>query len=212
MKFLILFTVLLLTLFVSLPAQTSDPSIRDTALYKQLAEYMPLLLEDRGLGTNSFARFGTVTVGLPGGGAALYINANAEAEFTGPINVDSIAFNGNPATTRANMGLGWPALTNSNSATHLLGYFHGGLGTNHYHVVSPPWLRFTNWVEISQLFIGLEIEFEEGPDGIAATNTRANLGLGGGITTNKTFIFNSGTNLVTNTITISNGIIKGWTP
>lgn len=209
MKYLILFTALLLTTFVPLPAQPVDQSIRDTALYKQMSQYMPLLLEDRGLGTNSFARFGRVTVGLPGGGAALYVNDNAEAEFTGTINVNSIAFNGNPATTRANMALGWPALTNSNAATHLLGYATN-LGGN--TVVTPSTLRFTNTVETLALFIGLGIDFEEGPDGIAATNTRANLGLGGGITTNKTLIFNSGTNLVTNTITISNGIIKGWTP
>ena len=39
---------------------------------------------------------------------------------------------------------------------------------------------------------------------------RTNLGLGGGITTNRTFVSYNGTNYTTNTVTISNGIITGW--
>jgi hypothetical protein len=48
----------------------------------------------------------------------------------------------------------------------------------------------------------------------ATTNadiTRTNLGLGGGITTNRTFVSYNGTNYTTNSVTISNGIITGWT-
>lgn len=41
-----------------------------------------------------------------------------------------------------------------------------------------------------------------------ASETRTNLGLGGGITTNITFV-DASTN--TNSVTISNGIITGWT-
>ena len=41
--------------------------------------------------------------------------------------------------------------------------------------------------------------------------TRTNLGLGGGITATNTFVSYNGTNYTTNTVTISNGIITGWT-
>jgi hypothetical protein len=41
--------------------------------------------------------------------------------------------------------------------------------------------------------------------------TRTNLGLGNGITTNRTFVAYDGTNYTTNSVTISNGIITGWT-
>jgi hypothetical protein len=44
-----------------------------------------------------------------------------------------------------------------------------------------------------------------------AATTRANLGLGNGITTNRTFVSYNGTNYTTNSVTISNGIITGWT-
>ena len=170
----IIFTSFLILSLVPLLAQNPDPTIRDTALYKQLAEYMPLLLEDSGLGTNSVATFGKIYVGMPGGGAAFAVNYSAESEFTGTINVDSIAFNGDPATTRANMGLGWSALTNSNAATRLLGYSTNG-GVN---AVVAPYLRFTNTVETAGLFIGSYIDWEEGFNGLPASTTRTNLGLG----------------------------------
>jgi hypothetical protein len=41
--------------------------------------------------------------------------------------------------------------------------------------------------------------------------TRTNLGLGGGITATNTFVSYNGTNYTTNSVTISNGIITGWT-
>ena len=48
-------------------------------------------------------------------------------------------------------------------------------------------------------------------DGNGYSGLRTNLGLGGGITTNRTFVSYNGTNYTTNTVTISNGIITGWT-
>lgn len=45
----------------------------------------------------------------------------------------------------------------------------------------------------------------------SASTARANLGLGGGISTNRTFVSYDGTNYTTNIVTISNGIITGWT-
>ena len=47
--------------------------------------------------------------------------------------------------------------------------------------------------------------------GVTAGSARTNLGLGSGITTNRTFVSYNGTNYTTNTVTISNGIITGWT-
>lgn len=44
-----------------------------------------------------------------------------------------------------------------------------------------------------------------------AGTTRTNLGLGSGITTNRAFVSYNGTNYTTNSVTISNGIITGWT-
>ena len=44
-----------------------------------------------------------------------------------------------------------------------------------------------------------------------AAITRTNLGLGGGITATNTFVSYNGTNYTTNTVTISNGLITGWT-
>lgn len=44
-----------------------------------------------------------------------------------------------------------------------------------------------------------------------AAITRTNLGLGDGIAATNTFVSYNGTNYTTNTVTISNGIITGWT-
>ena len=46
---------------------------------------------------------------------------------------------------------------------------------------------------------------------INSAQTRTNLGLGGGITATNSFVSYNGTNYTTNTVTISNGIITGWT-
>lgn len=45
----------------------------------------------------------------------------------------------------------------------------------------------------------------------SAATTRTNLGLGSGITTNRTFVSYNGTNYTTNSVSISNGVITGWT-
>jgi len=55
------------------------------------------------------------------------------------------------------------------------------------------------------------IGFEGTNAASTAAATRTNLGLGGGITTNRTFVSYNGTNYTTNSVTISNGIITGWT-
>jgi hypothetical protein len=55
------------------------------------------------------------------------------------------------------------------------------------------------------------------PDSTTFTNrwkqiySREEMGLGGGVSTNRIFISYDGTNYTTNTVTISNGIITGWT-
>jgi len=41
--------------------------------------------------------------------------------------------------------------------------------------------------------------------------SREEMGLGGGLSTNRVFVSYNGTNYTTNTVTISNGIITGWT-
>jgi hypothetical protein len=138
----------------------------------------------------------------------------------------------NSSNARSAVGLGWSALTNSNAATSLLGVATNGnvvyAGTNN--------LTFTNTVFFgndtsintssginygSSEVINLEERTLVGDWTIAgglvffnATNAataRTNLGLGNGITTNRTFVSYDGTNYTTNSVTISNGIITGWT-
>ena len=58
------------------------------------------------------------------------------------------------------------------------------------------------------LAMGVPISFAT--TNVAAT-TRTNLGLGNGITTNRTFVSYNGTNYTTNSVSISNGVITGWT-
>jgi hypothetical protein len=69
-------------------------------------------------------------------------------------------------------------------------------------------------------FIGsVGMRLEESGLGIAfgasntngAAITRTNLGLGNGITTDRTFVSYNGTNYTTNSVSISNGVITGWT-
>ena len=135
--------------------------------------------------------------------------------------------NTNAANFRTDIGLGWSALTNTNAATSLLGYTSNG------SVVAPA-IAFTNNVTIHDIafvtygggttiqadgndvwdisagmFLG-NIEFSvpvSFGDSNSKAGTRTNLGLGSGITTNRTFVANG----VTNSVSISNGIITGWT-
>jgi hypothetical protein len=62
-------------------------------------------------------------------------------------------------------------------------------------------------VDGDTLFVPNAITF--GSSAIAATRT--NLGLGGGITATNTFVSYNGTNYTTNSVSISNGVITGWT-
>lgn len=85
------------------------------------------------------------------------------------------------------------------------GQYNGDL-TYHHDVVgisSEPEVR----VSSTAITIYSPITFASG----SSAQTRTNLGLGGGITTNRTFVSYNGTNYTTNTVTISNGIITGWT-
>ena len=143
------------------------------------------------------------------------------------------------AATRTNLGLGWSALTNSNAATALLGLntnnqVAANIGTNIIRftnavsfgqnlLINENGAFFdgaTNGISLAtsdilvggasvfawasdQLVTYVPIEFSSN----SAPTTRTNLGLGGGITTNRTFVAGG----VTNSVTISNGIITGWT-
>ena len=58
--------------------------------------------------------------------------------------------------------------------------------------------------------LSVPLVFDENYANIAA-KSRTNLGLGNGITTNRSFVSYNGTNYTTNSVTISNGVITGWT-
>ena len=119
--------------------------------------------------------------------------------------------NTNAGTFRGDIGLGWSALTNSNAATGLIGYTV--TNGDAYVIYNADAIYFTNGLSANtfgssyySVIEGGKIVFEGDP-----SPTRTNLGLGGGITTNRTFISYDGTNYTTNSVTISNGIITGWT-
>jgi hypothetical protein len=63
---------------------------------------------------------------------------------------------------------------------------------------------YPDYIQCGQFGIGF------GTTNSAAT-TRTNLGLGGGITATNTFVSYNGTNYTTNSVSISNGVITGWT-
>jgi hypothetical protein len=138
-----------------------------------------------------------------------------------------------PELFRTNLGLGWSALTNTNASNFrsaiglgptnnvtfaditasgvVAGFTYGSAfiaqDTNIYPI-------YTNTVISVSGFDGLQFHNPIGETNLAnilATKTRTNLGLGGGITTNRTFVSYNGTNYTTNSVTISNGIITGWT-
>ena len=84
------------------------------------------------------------------------------------------------------------------------GQYSGNL-TYHHDVASissEPEVRISS----TEITIYSPITFASG-----SAQTRTNLGLGNGITTNHTFVSYDGTNYTTNSVTISNGIITGWT-
>lgn len=64
-----------------------------------------------------------------------------------------------------------------------------------------------SWTDPTILTVGRPLSFATNN----AATTRTNLGLGGGITTNRAFVSYNGTNYITNSVSISNGVITGWT-
>jgi hypothetical protein len=119
------------------------------------------------------------------------------------------------ATTRTNLGLG---ATNAVRFGSILLY-QDGESTNSITYGVDQLFFNQNGVEFFSLdgASGGTVLFQKpisflGTNAITnAAKTRTNLGLGGGITTNRTFVSYNGTNYTTNSVTISNGIITGWT-
>jgi hypothetical protein len=117
------------------------------------------------------------------------------------------------ATTRTNLGLGATWLTNTNTANFRTAI---GLGTNDQPVFDGATITgdlFAGGVEVAGGLNSINVA-SDGLQftGISAATTRTNLGLGNGITANRTFVSYNGTNYTTNSVTISNGIITGWEP
>jgi hypothetical protein len=169
-------------------------------------------------------------------GGAFSSSAAQRVQLGGNTRIDgAISFNAttNADITRTNLGLGWSALTNTNASNFrsaiglgptnnvtfaditasgvVAGLTYGSAfiaqDTNIYPI-------YTNTVISVSGFDGLQFHNPIGETNLAnilATKTRTNLGLGGGITTNRTFVSYNGTNYTTNSVTISNGIITGWT-
>jgi hypothetical protein len=173
---------------------------------------------------------------ISGGGVSLSFEDGA---LSGAILLEtnsSIVFQGaSAATTRTNLGLGATWLTNTNVTN-----FRTAIGLGATNDVSLNSVTTSDGVALTTYGVSGggyngELDFEENQffagDGdwnfsgsgvenmgiigfFSATNaavTRTNLGLGNGITTNRTFVSYNGTNYTTNSVTISNGIITGWT-
>ena len=148
---------------------------------------------------------------------------------TNTVWTNSFSFSSNTvaAQVRTNLSLGWSALTNTNTANALIGY-----NTTNNIVVQPSALApfdfgalgiRANVAEFGSasgtigfntngrlIFYTTNSGFSFGA-GASATQLRSDLGLGSGITTNRTFVSYNGTNYTTNSVSISNGIITGWT-
>jgi hypothetical protein len=153
----------------------------------------------------------------------------------------AISFNAtsNAATTRTNLGLGATWLTNTdvnvfreslelgtnNAYFDKIKVFTESRGT-----ISPPLTDNPEYGILYARETGDNIVLNIAPSGASGNYTlafeerlgswakttnsataRTNLGLGGGITATNTFVSYNGTNYTTNTVTISNGIITGWT-
>ncbi len=227
--------IILVTALCSLVAigQPEDPSIRETAVYKQAAEYMPTLLTEYsrtyrnrlGLGWSALTNTNSSTHLLGytlSSGIARIQFVGSTLRFTNSFEFQSTV---DRDKTRVNFGFStnlnsiWTATTNGDftilnhrvPATQLYAApkFEGSGTSYGYGTVDP----------MSVLFYVL---FDDGvgsePPGYADgwyvydnTNFRSAIGLGSGITTNRTFISYDGTNYTTNSVSISNGIITGWT-
>jgi len=135
------------------------------------------------------------------------------------------------SATRTNLGLGATWLTNTNAAnfrtaiglgttdnvtfgTILSGAANASFSQSPNGGVALGWQGTATRVTIDSSFslntAGLAFSFGTN-NSTGAAITRTNLGLGNGITTNRTFVAYDGTNYTTNSVTISNGIITGWT-
>lgn len=180
-----------------------------------------------GLGASNDVQFNTVnTRGIFDGTNEIidvennwlnYIGFGTTFEWQDTANTTYVPFafggtnaSANAAITRTNLGLGWPALTNSNTANALLGY-----NTNNGNVVMPSSLTFSNNAVFSQsmsattnsvsaggtLFAGSgsTISFYAAED---QSRWRTNLSLGWSALTNtntsgfNTSLYGSGTNPV----------------
>jgi len=119
------------------------------------------------------------------------------------FNSESISF-GTPslaAATRTNLGLGATNDVVFNSIS-----FSGG-GTS--RLTNDSFYFGTNLIfSIEDASFAIPIAFAGSN---TAATTRTNLGLGGGITATNTFVSYNGTNYTTNSVSISNGVITGWT-
>ena len=91
------------------------------------------------------------------------------------------------------------------NGTNLLGFTSGSLQSFVGHSFSAPLVLNYGAGSTSVISFG----GIDAATGVAISRT--NLGLGGGITATNTFVSYNGTNYTTNTVTISNGIITGWT-
>ncbi len=260
--------IILVTALCSLVAigQPEDPSIRETAVYKQAAEYMPTLLTEYsrtyrnrlGLGwsaltnTNSSTHLlgYTLSSGIARiqfvGSTLRFTNSfefqstvdrdKTRVNFGFSTNLNSIWTATTKEAARTNIGLGWNPLTNNSYESFLLA---SGIASQ----TNGDFTILNHRVPATQLYAAPKFEgsgtsygygtvdpmsvlfyvlFDDGvgsePPGYADgwyvydnTNFRSAIGLGSGITTNRTFISYDGTNYTTNSVSISNGIITGWT-
>jgi len=160
-------------------------------------------------GTNTL----TFTNELNFGGDVAYIKfeddylklyADASVVFEGGVIFNQgLVFNdsNSSATTRTNLGLGATNDVVFNSIS-----FSGG-GTS--RLTNDSFYFGTNLIfSIEDASFAIPIAFAGSN---TAATTRTNLGLGGGITATNTFVSYNGTNYTTNSVSISNGVITGWT-
>jgi hypothetical protein len=116
----------------------------------------------------------------------------------------------NIAVTRTNLGLGAAWLTNTTIPNFLSSIGLSATNEVSFETVSVDQLSWegTTVFEPETGTFYTDINFNNTTN---AAITRTNLGLGGGITTNRTFVSYNGTNYTTNSVSISNGVITGWT-
>lgn len=148
--------------------------------------------------------------------------ATTRAQLGFSTNLNTLWTATSASNARSAVGLGWSALTNTNAATSLLGFTTNGqvvanTGTNMLRFTNTNAVLFSGIISTlgqisasSGASLGGPIVFAGDPADTLIP-TLANMGLGGGITATKTFVSYNGTNYTTNTVTISNGIITGWT-